>query len=746
VAAVRPEERRVPEGAVRKSNPRNLFLSRWRQLLKASCLTGLLLTASAHGQGVPPSQEPVVLTADQIMFDTQAGEIIARGDVELSRGGRRLLADQVQYDERDDIVRAAGNIVLLEPTGQVFFGDRLEVTGDLRNGFVEGLKALLDERSRLAAARGVRRDGSVMILERAVYSPCEICAEGGAPLWQIKARQVTHDADSQTVSYRNATFELFGVPVAWTPYFSHPDPTVERKTGFLAPSFGSDSLLGFTLETPFHYVIAPNRDVTLTPLFTTEKGIVLSTEYRELREIGTTTLGGSITRTDAYQRDPDEDGAGQDIRGHVEGEGRYRFSDLDAGFDLLLASDNTYLERYDFSDADVLENHVYAQHVLGLDYWGVHGYGFQGLRPDDDQGLIPVVLPLAETRLHSSPLKWGSRATLDTSLVALTRTEGLDTRRLSSEIGWELPWVGPIGDLLRFRLSFRGDVYNYDGNPETFEGGRTRSEARLIPRATLDWSWPLIGDTGPWQHVVEPLAMLTITPTGLNDDNIPNEDSRVFELDETNVFEPDRFTGRDLVDDGPHVAYGVRFESVGPQGLSISGVFGQSYQIDHNDAFEANSGIGPNFSDYVGRIDFRPSPLIDLAYRFRLDKQDFVLRRNDVSLFVGPPRLRFNIGYLELSDEPSDLAPRSREELRAGVRLQMLDNLAIAAQTRLDLSENEPVSHMAGVLYTNPCVVVAAGFERSYTSRGELEDDTRFKVQVTLTNLGSGSAGSGLWE
>ncbi len=332
------------------------------------------------------------------------------------------------------------------------------------------------------------------------------------------------------------------------------------------------------------------------------------------------------------------------------------------------------------------------------------------------------------------------------SFTALTRTDGLDTRRLSTAAGWERPWVGSIGDLYSLRLNLRGDAYLTNGNPQNFgsEGGYN-TEGRALPRATLDWSWPLVADTGSWHHSLEPVATFNLAPTGGNRGEIPNEDSQDFEFDETNVFAADRFPGLDRVDGGPRTAYGLRFGSVAPRGLSISGVVGQSYQFGKKTAFDANTGITRKFSDYVGSLDFRPSSLLNLSYRFRLDKQDFSLRRNDLNAAFGPRWARFNLGYLQLSDQQTDLGPRSEKQLTAGLRLQVTDNLALAAQTRQDITKDTPVSTMFGLLYTNPCLTIVAGFEKSNTQTGDLKNETTFKIRVTLSGLGTDTSGSGLF-
>jgi LPS-assembly protein len=331
-------------------------------------------------------------------------------------------------------------------------------------------------------------------------------------------------------------------------------------------------------------------------------------------------------------------------------------------------------------------------------------------------------------------------------LLALTRTRGLDTRRLSLDGGWELPYVGELGDLYNLRLSLRGDAYQTEGNPQNFssEGG-TDMAGRVVPRLTTDWSWPFVGDAGlGLTPLLEPVASFTWTINDPNPSGIPNEDSQDLEFDESNLFEPSRFSGLDRVEGGARISYGLRFAAVGDGGEVLSGLFGQSFRFSGDDDFGPNSGIDDDFSDYVGRIDLAPDPSFRVRYRFRLDQDDLTPTRNEVGAAVGPPRVRFGVSYLSLEDDPALDRSRKREEVTAGVRIGLLRSLSLRAQFRRNLQQDRDVWHKFGFVYRHPCLELVGGVERRYTQRADAEDDTTFSIRVILTNLGELSADSGL--
>jgi LPS-assembly protein len=733
--------------------------ARVRAIVAVACLllgTSALPTAARAQDG--GEERPMVITADSLIYDSQAQVLTARGEVDISSGERQLLADEVRYRQRDGKLFALGNVVLIEPSGDTLFGDELEITGDLRDGVAQSVGILLQDDSRIAAAQGTRKEGKVIELDRAVYSPCPLCDEGkGRPLWQIKARRAIYDENADTVTYRDARLEMFGLPIAYTPYFKHAAPGVKRQSGFLTPTFGTTSETGLVAQIPYYHVLSPSADLTFAPIFTETAGVVLGGEYRQQHRDGYTQLAGSGTYA-GYSESDIESEQDRDFRGHVRGFGDYGVTETTrTGYDVYLTTDKSYLNRYNIDDADVLRNRVYVEGREARDFWTLNGYYFQGLRPFDDQDQIPVALPLAETRLISSPMRWGSVWTVDSNILALTRSDGLDTRRFSTRAGWSVPYVGGIGDVYRLTLSLRGDVYQTEGDPQTFSGeGGSDGTGRVLPRATLDWSWPFAGLTGSWAHQVEPTISANLAPTGGNKRKIPNEDSQDFEFDETNLFEPIRFPGLDLNEGGPKVAYGLRFSSFGPRATELSGVFGQSYALDPASEFPADSGVTEHLSDYVGGFYLRPSPLLDLSYRFRLGKDDLRFRRNDVLAVMGPAFFRVNLGYVNLSKEPeavdsdgdgfADSAGfESREELVLGARAQLSERLAIGAQTRQDLSTNRTVANQLGLIYTHPCLVLAVGYEQRFTPDAKLGDETAFLFRIAFQNLGEFETGGGIF-
>ena len=684
---------------------------------------------------------PVVLRADDVAYDSRQGIVIATGNVEVAQNNRILFADRITFDKQTNTVKASGNVSLLEPTGEVLFAEEVELTDEMKEGVMRDIRIILTDNSRMAANGAVRSGGYRTEMRQAVFSPCKLCPDNpdAAPLWQLKAARVVHDQRRHEIEYSDVVLEAFGVPIAYAPFFSHPDPTVKRRSGFLTPTYRSGSELGFSLQVPYYFNLAPNRDATLAPIFTTKEGPVLVGEYRARTERGEYQLAGSITNPESRGLNGETIG-GRDVRGHIEGTGAFQLSDVWRwGYQLDRATDDTYLRRYNVSNEDTLTSRLYLEGIDGRNYAGINGYAFQGLEVDDDPGQAPLVLPIAEYNLVLEKGLFGGNYTFDANLMSLSRTEGTDTRRLSVDGGWHLPFIGSAGDIYTLNTQLRGDLYWVD---DLANRGRTASSdeitGRIVPSLSLDWRYPWIRQAGTTRQIIEPVAKIAVSPYGGNPDGIPNEDSQDFEFDHTNLFDLMRFPGLDRVEGGPRVSYGLRAGVYGISGGRTTAFFGQSYRVKADSTFERGSGLEDKFSDFVGSVNISPADFVDLSFRFRLDHDDLSPRRSEVNLNGGPNWLRINFGYLSLDDPPDNLDDdvEAREEINVSARFRFASNWSILANTRRNLTTDNTIRYGFGINYGDECLIFSTRFVRSFTQDRDVEPTTSIQFVVTLRNLG----------
>jgi len=661
---------------------------------------------------------PVTFSANEVEYNQDTGVVTARGNVEAWQGERILRADEFTYDRSTGVATARGNVQLLEPDGQVLFAESVELTSEFKEGVLNGLRGLLAGNARVAAA-GARRTGGVLTdLARVVYSPCAPCAENplAPPLWQLRARVATWDQRARQIRYRDASLQIAGVPVLYTPYFAHPDGTAERQSGFLSPAFGYTRYLGAFVSTPYYWAIDPTQDLTITPTFSTQQFPNLSLEYRRRFNSGEIEAEASIGSLRDVAGFSETDSWGW----HLFSRGRFAINEnWRAGFDINRTSSELYLRTWRYGARRVLPSEVFAEGFWGTDaYARVDARVYQGLRATDDAGLIPTVLPNIYYEYAPPPDALGGYLTLDTWNYAIFRDDGTDTRRLAGRLRYELPRTDRFGSVWTFRTQVDALGYWYEDlnrPPTSAFGADGGTLARANVRAALDWRLPLVRDAGAWgSQLIEPRVQIVTGPdTGLQR-RIPNEDSLDFEFTDANLFALNRWTGRDRLEGGSRVDAALRGAWYFPNGGQIEGLIGRSYRLTGDSSFDVGTGLENRASDWVARARIAPVPWFEVLGRTRLDGESFERRLTDVTATVTLGRTSYSAGYLYTSPSPYLVPTRTREEVSVGFNTRIGDNWRVGAVARYDIDINRPVLYAATAAYEDECFLVEGRFVRNY--------------------------------
>jgi LPS-assembly protein len=720
------------------------------------CLGVLLCATPAMAQETSEEKQPVDLQADSLQHDEQTQIITASGSVVLLQAGRTLKADQVRYNLKEDTVVASGNVVLIDENGDQHAADEMQVNDEMKSGFVRGLRTLLTDGSRFTATSGERSSGRVTVMHDATYTPCEPCKDDPSkpPVWQIKADTVTHDENEKTISYEDATFEISGVPVAYVPYFSHPDGTVEQKSGFLSPTAGYKSDLGALAGTEYYYAISPNKDATVGMTVMTEQAPLLTAEYRQRWQDAQLEVSSGVTYS---QRKTEDDGIertqDEEVRGHLFAEGLW---DIDekwrAGVDLEMTTDDQYLRQYDFSNKDVLENEIYAERFSGRDYAVGRILSFQDVRvrefQEDQPDVLPEILASFIGEPGSVPVI-GGRWSVDGSMLGLRRSgEDQDMNRVSLTAGWQRRLVSDTGLLTTIDASVRGDAYRtMDRDPGLLPAGddRSASDTRLFPQIHAQASYPVAKNFENVQMTVEPLVAITAAPNIDVNDDIPNEDSRDVQIDASNLFEPNRFPGHDRIEDQSRVTYGVRTGLYG-YGGSYGDVFlGQSYRFNEDDnPFPEGSGLNEQESDVVGQISGVYDGRIGADYRFQLESQNMSSQRHEVDAYATMGKLSVGTRYLYAKGLEGTELDESREQIQGSAGYYFSDDWRGRIGSTHDLGEDPGLRRAyLGLDYFGQCLSLSVTGERNLTDDASGDSDTEILFRIGLKNLGEFEA-SGL--
>ncbi|MBP0464482.1 LPS-assembly protein LptD [Roseomonas sp. PWR1] len=673
--------------------------------------------AQPPGAAPPSENDPVTFTAEEVEYDQNRALVVARGRVEAWQGNRVLRADEFTYDRNTGVATARGNVQLIEADGQVVFADSVVLQNQFRDGVIEGLRGLLAQNGRVAAAGARRTDGNFFDLSRVVYSSCDPCERDplAPPIWQLRARTATLDNEARQARYRDAVVEFGGVPMFWTPYLQHPAGSVPRQSGFLSPTFGVTDFLGGFIEVPYYWAIDESQELVLRPQFATSAAPNIGLEYRRRFNFGEIEAEGSVGYLDGTSSTP------EGWAGHIFSRGRFAIDDTwRAGFSLNRASSEEYLRVYRYGARRLLDSNVFTEGFWGADsYARIDARAFQGLRSTDDNSLIPVVGPNIYWDWRAPVDSLGGTFTADTWNFATFRDRGTDTQRAAIRLGYALPATDRMGGLWTLRAQSDLVAYNYTdlNDAPNFATGRDAGQATVANvRAGLDWRMPFIRRAGAYGHqVIEPRVQMVTGPVTGRQSDIPNEDSIDFEFTDANLFSLNRFNGRDRQEGGTRIDYALRGAWHFPNGGLLEGLAGASYRMQRDGGpFYAGSGLENRASDWVGRARLAPTPWLEFMGRGRFDQQGGDPRFLDLSASVSlSSRTTLTAGYLYTPAVPYLTPVRNRDEVALGVT-QQFGNWRFSAFGRYDLEQERPVVISASAAYEDECFLFEARFLKRF--------------------------------
>ena len=739
-------------------------------LVSASALPSIAYAQSTFGDiggDIRSQEERLLLDADTLTFDSNQNIVTVSGDVQIFYAGNSLEADKVVYNRTAGKLKAVGKVRLIEVNGNVVRSEEVELSEDFKNGFIKSLQIESIDETYFAASSGERINGEKTILKNGVYSVCAVCRvkPGRIPTWRIKAEEIIIDDVTHKIRYKNASFELLGVPVAYLPTFSHVDPRVKQKTGVLAPRFLQDSDLGIGAGIPIYYAIDESRDITVTPTYLTKQGLLGEVEWRQRTSKGAYTL--HLAGID--QQDPDEfagESGDRSFRGGLRTTGNFNIaSQWNAGWDVLALTDRTFAEDYNrlTSRVDRFTSNVNLTGLSKTNYFDARGLFFNILDEDGPttgnlQSQQAVVHPSIDYDGIIDKAIAGGQVSFTTNITALSRSDEdvnvingqnfLDGAsgtqgRASAEVEWKRRIIAKGGHVLTPLLAVRGDVQAFN---QTEAGIADIPEEDQIARgqitAGLEWRYPVLITQGETSHIFEPIAQIFASPNEQQIDRFLNEDSQTLVLDDTNIFSRDRFAGFDRVEGGVRTNIGFTHKTQWNDWFKTDVLVGQSFHLAGRNSFaeqglaslETENGLQDDRSDLVARVAATAVDQFSLIGRIRVDSDYADINRGDISAVYYSDILSLNAGYTFVKEQEDDDLPRS-SQANGGFSFKPHEYWTVFGDARYDFDDTRFVSNRFGVTFDDKQLRLSLAYVRDFDEQGDL-DEEGIEFSINFRTLG----------
>ncbi|MEX0278381.1 MAG: LPS-assembly protein LptD [Ruegeria sp.] len=710
---------------------RSLFLL----LLSSAMLMSLPVAVLAQSDGPEADQtpaeqdQPALLVADTI-YITKDNKLVAEGNVEAYQGDVKLTAQSVTYDRDTGSLTLTGPIRIDQAGETTLLADSAELDDGIQNGLLTGARMVFDQQVQIASVQATRAAGRYTQFSKVAATSCHVCADGRPPLWQIRARKVTHDQLERQLYFEGAQFRILDLPVFYFPLLRLPDPTLERATGFLVPSIRTTTQLGTGVQIPYFIRIGDHKDLTLTP-YVSPKTRTLGYRYRQAFKRGDIRIRGAHTRDDLQQN--------QD-RGYFFADGRFSLGyDFKLKFDVRTTSDNSYLADYGLPNFDRLRSEISVERIKRDTAFKTGFIHYKSLRDSEPQDEIPSRVFDLNYRKRYFPKSVGGEVRLAFIGHAHQRTSdeniiGRDIARATFDAEWLRSWTLATGIRADARLGASVDTFNIKDDDD-FPNNVTRS----TPRAAFTLRYPMIRreQSGATQHL-EPIAQ--IGWAHVTNTDVPNDESTFQEFDQGNLVSLSRFPAEDEREDSATAVFGMNWARYHPNGMEALATVGQVFRTKANPNFTLSSGLQGTSSDILLAGQLRNGNGLTVAARGLLSG-DLSFTKAEFRAAWAQGDTGVSGSYVWLEPDPAETGGDEISELLLTGRYRIDENWLTRANARYDFSASEPIRAGFAVTYSNECVEFNVTVSRRFTSTSSIDPSTEFGFSVALTGYSVDSDG-----
>lgn len=745
-----------------------------------------------------PYRDPniIYLEADKLTNDDAAQILTAQGGVEGRYQDKTLRADRVVYNLFTGQVIAEGNVVLVQADGSSQFADKLELSNELEAGTATDFVARLPGGGVTAARFAARGENGAVELYNAYYTACKVCEEKPNPSWRIKARQVTQDSAARTVQYRDATVELFGVPVFYSPYLAHPDPSAERASGILTPFVGYSKTRGLNTRVPYYWAIDDYTEATITSRIYSKVNPLLGYDLSRQFHTGRLEVEGSLTYGSIFDKDgmafddaslftdPDNAPVGKELRAHIFTKGLFVPTNFwTYGFGLQYTSDDNYLRRYNLGNPDITYGlfrggsgrNTSQAFVVGLDdktRFTASAVMFQDRRGrinelpngqfsffETDDGLLPLIAPRIEAEHYLTDPVFSGRLKAAGNLTVLTRDNGSDYARATASLDYGKTMIAPGGVEIKPFGNIRTDFYKIDADTDILPDTDANTFDRTLGQVGVDIRYPLVnlGEKVTW--VLEPRLQLThsIGDAKLDEfvesgatDIIVSEDAGSADLSAALLWQSNKASGFDFWQDGTRLDIGGSLNAAWGQQSAVNIFLGQSFAsgssgdiIDglssDDGGFLLGSGLGGDQSDIIGEVSLKLGPILSSQTKIRFNKDANQLSRIDSQAQLNTKWVQGNVRYFRLDRPTNDLVgtlDAPPESITGTVRLRVTKNWSTSYTSTRDLDRDVTQYQGMSIRYRDDCTLLELLYTKQFFNNDAIRDNSSIGFRISLLSLG----------
>ena len=574
-------------------------------------------------------------------------------------------------------------------------------------------------------AKSIKIKNQSSFLKKGIFTSCS--KDNKCPPWSMYAEEIEHDKIDQTIKYKNAWLKIYDKPVVYFPRFSHPDPTVKRKSGFLPPTFSNSRNIGSSVTIPYFHVLSKNKDMTFKPKLFLNNEIVLQNEYRQENKNSSHIADFSIASSDFLS-------SKNTTKAHFFSNSNIKLnnnffdeSNIEVNFENV--TNDEYLKVYKIEgdqiniDTDTLHSYL----SLDTNKNDIDFYTSLEVYEDltkDKQSRHEFIYPnytfqkriLSEKGNDFVLKSYGSQKKYNTNIYEGIIINDLEFNTFSK--------FSNKGLVTNYKMLFK----NTNIDSKNSNNHKNKFEKNISSVMQYNMEFPLKKENSKFVNNFTPKIALMYSPNKTK--NLTSKNRR---MNTSNIFSINRIANNETVEGGASLTYGTIFNKTNKKtnqdiiNLEISSLL----RIKENPDLPISSSIGKKMSDIFGNIEFYPNENLGLKYNFSLDNNFDKTNYDSIST-----KLKINkfVTSFEYSDEKNDLIDGSFTSNSTSFEIDKNNSFNFNVRRNNKKSATEFYNLIYN--YKNDCLVASIKFNKEFYKDSDLKPEKEIFFTLKLIPFG----------
>ena len=718
----------------------------------------------ASGKAYAKNQQGKEIYSDKIIYNKKKLTILtSKRSIYLDGKGNRLEADEFFYDLILKKIKASGNVNYFNKLGDAFKFSFFEYFEDLQKGSGEKFMGKMADGSLLegSSAEIDGEKGTVIIsqgkkkLKRNAYTPCK--SEKGleksitekCPDWSVTSSKTTHDREKKMLYHKNVLVNIRNIPVFYTPYFSHPDPSVKRKSGFLPPSIKNFNNLGRSAKTPYFFEIDGSKDITFTPVYYDKENPVFLGEYRQKNKNSEFYLDTSYSK--GYKKLNKKGDGGILIQRTPGSRNHFFFNFLGNYNDLLFSSNDleiniqkisqkNYLKVHEINTAHIkqdisaLQNDIILRSYENNKQLTLEAYIYENInevaKNKKYQYTLPTITFNNFLRKFNQSIRFNNSFSAKNLGENINQIHQINNINTSSELK-KINAIKGMGTVLKASIN-NFNIYN-----ENITGGKENMNNDGYLTLAIENSYPLIKYNDKTEQSISPILFSKYTTGSMEN---ATEQNKILKYQD--IFSMDRTNNLTTIETGASVGYGVTY-NINKKDLDNS-VFldaefsiGQVLKKNRLKEMPKNSSLQEKKSDYVGNSLFKINSKkfnngkIKIDYNYIINNSFNKFLKNEITTSFNNDNNNLSLSYYE------ENKIGQKHYVEAKYKREFENKLGISMGTRKNFQENFTERNFIETYYDTECLKIGLNLSKTFYQDSELRPSNNLTLSIVLKPFGS---------